>query len=192
MFLEAQERVTRVLGPEHQLTLKVSNGLANLLDELGRHEEAEEIHREVLSVRRRTLGEKHPDVHSSLNNLAGALHAQGKLDECISVFREALALAREIHGPKHPWLAMAQGQLGFVLRETGDASNYPESEQLILSALSILEESLPKNHPYILNTLRGLRRLYGEDAMNDPVKLAEIEAQLRATENEAEPDSASP
>ncbi len=180
LFLEARERVTRVLGSEHQHTLAVRNGLATLLDSMGRHEEAEAIHRDVLSIRRRTLGEKHPNVQSSLNNLAGVLRAQNKLDECISVFRESLALAREIHGPKHPWLALAQGQLGFVLRETGDASNYPESEQLILSALSILEEKLPKNHPYILNTLRGLRRLYAEEAMNDPAKLSAVQERLES------------
>ena len=187
LFLEARERVTRVLGREHQLTLRVGNGLANLLDELGDHEQAEAMHREVLSIRRRTLGEKHPDVQSSLNNLARALRAQDKLDECISVFRQALALARAIRGPEHPFLALSQGQLGFALRDTGDPSNYPASEQLILSALSILDNSLPRNHPYILNTLRGLRKLYAEDAMNDPVKLAEVEARLEAKEPDPRP-----
>ena len=106
------------------------------------------------------------------------------------MFRESLVLAREIHGPKHPWLAMAQGQLGFVLRETGDASNYPESERLILSALSILKESLPKNHPFILNTLRGLRRLYAEEAMNDPAKLSAVDARIETIT--AEPSGQTP
>ena len=58
---------------------------------------------------------------------------------------------------------------------------------MMLGALSILESTLPKDHPYTLNTLRGLRKLYDEDAMNNAVKLAEIEARLEPTENEQSP-----
>jgi len=47
-----------------------------------------------------------------------------------------------------------------------------------LWSLSIFESTLPKNYPYTLNTLRGLKRLYAEDAMNDPVKLAEVDSRL--------------
>ncbi len=180
LFAQAMEGANRIYGPEHQLTLAASNGLAVVMERQERYAESESLHREVLAVRRRTLGDKHPDVQSSLNNLASVLSAQDKLDECITIFREALDLAREIRNPSHPLLALAQAQLGFVLRDTADPSNYSESERLILSALAILDSALPSQHPFIANTLRGLHRLYDEDAMNDPAKLSEIETRLEA------------
>jgi tetratricopeptide (TPR) repeat protein len=181
-FRETCERSARVLGPEHKLTLAARNGLASVLELLGRSEEAEAIHREVLSARRRTLGDKHPDVQSSLNNLGTVLNSQGKLDEAIEVFREALALAEEIRAPNHPLLALSRAQLAFVLRDTGDPANYAEAEQLAVSALAILDSTLPAEHPFIANTLRGLRRLYGDEAMNDSDKLADVQARLEALE----------
>jgi len=68
----------------------------------------------------------------------------------------------------------------FFPRDTVAPQNHPEAEQLIHSASAILDSSLPPSHPFIANTLRGLRRLYGSEAMNDPDKLAEIRARLDA------------
>ncbi|MCH7701351.1 MAG: serine/threonine protein kinase [Planctomycetes bacterium] len=186
-YLQALEANQRVYGPEHPVTLKMSNSLAAVLEKLERYEESESLHREVLAVRRRVLGDVHPDVHNSLHNLASVLLAQERYDESIAVSREAVALAEQLFGMQHPVLGISKAQLGFALRDAGDATNYPESERMMLGALSILESTLPKDHPYTLNTLRGLRKLYDEDAMNNAVKLAEIEARLEPTENEQSP-----
>ncbi|GJM25769.1 MAG: hypothetical protein DHS20C16_21840 [Phycisphaerae bacterium] len=180
VFHQALAEASRIYGPDHQLTLSASNGLAAVLEKMGRYEESESLHRQILVVRRRTLGNKHPDLQSSLNNLASVLRAQDRIDESIEVFRESLALAREIRPAQHPLLALAQAQLAFALRDTGEHGNYKEAEQLALSALAIFDVSLPAGHPFIVNTLRGLKRLYETEAMNSPNKLSEIEARLSA------------
>jgi hypothetical protein len=76
--------------------------------------------------------------------------------------------------------ALAQAQLIFFPRHTLAPQNHPEAERLIHSASAILDSSLPPSHPFIANTLPGLRRLYGSEAMNDPDKPAEIQARLDA------------
>ncbi len=180
-YRRAREGYSHILSPDHPASLAVSNALAVLMEKQGRHAESESLQREVLATLRRTLGERHPRVLSSLNNLGSVLFAQGKYQESIAIFREAVDLAREVHGSNHPVLAISLGQLGFTLRDTKDVANYPESERLILKAVSIFESTLPKKHPYTLNTLRGLRRLYAVDAMNDPAKLAGVESRLAAS-----------
>ncbi len=75
-------------------------------------------------------------------------------------------------------LALAQAQLIFFPGDTVAPQNHPEAEQLIHSASAILDSSLPPSLPFIANTPRGLRRLYGSEAMNDPDKPAEIQARL--------------
>ncbi len=75
-------------------------------------------------------------------------------------------------------LALAQAQLIFFPGDTVAPQNHPEAEQLIHSASAILDSSLPPSHPFIANTLPGLRRLYGGESMNDPNKLAKIQARL--------------
>ena len=179
-YLRALEGYRRVYGDDHQVTLSLKNAMASLMELQKRYDESMALHREVLESRRRTLGGKHPDVHNSLHNIGNLLMAQGRIDECITVTREAVAVARKSLGPGHPAHAISLGLLGFALRDTKDAANYAESERDILEALRILEATLPPNHPYTLNTLRGLRRLYAEDAMNDPTKLADVESRLAA------------
>jgi eukaryotic-like serine/threonine-protein kinase len=179
-FLRAREGYKRLVGLEHPAYLAVINALAVLFESQGRLAESESLQREVLATLRRTLGDRHPRVHTSLNNLGSVLVSQEKVEEGIAIFQEAVDFARAVYGENHPALAISLGQLGFTLRDTRDATNYSESERLILKAVSIFESTLPKNHPYTLNTLRGLRRLYAEDAMNLPIKLAEVESRLAA------------
>ncbi len=177
-FLRAREGYERLVGTEHPAFLAVINALAALMERQGRLVESESLQREVLATLRRSLGDRNPRVHSSLNNLGTVLFAQEKSQESIAVFREAVDFAREVHGSNHPVLAISLGQLGFALRDTKGTTKYAESETLILKALSIFDTTLPPSHPYTQNTLRGLRRLYAKDAMNDPAKLAEVESKL--------------
>ncbi len=47
------------------------NNLAAIYESQGRYLEAEEIHLEVLKIRKNLLGEAHPDISNTLNNLGG-------------------------------------------------------------------------------------------------------------------------
>jgi tetratricopeptide (TPR) repeat protein/tRNA A-37 threonylcarbamoyl transferase component Bud32 len=89
----------RVLGPEHRDTLDSLDTYAGSLQDTGRDEEANSLHRQCLAARRRTLGPSHTDTLTSMNNLAYTLGKLGKFSEAIPLLREAVE-ARKAAGPE--------------------------------------------------------------------------------------------
>ena len=69
--------------------LTAATNLASSLDDQGKHAEAEEMGREVLSVLKRVLGTEHPDTLTTASNLASSLFDQGKYAEAEEMQREA-------------------------------------------------------------------------------------------------------
>ncbi|KAI0123269.1 Tetratricopeptide repeat-domain-containing protein [Xylariales sp. AK1849] len=57
-------------SPEHPDTLTSMNNLAGVLSRQGKYEEAEQMHRQTLELRKELLGPEHPDTLASINNLA--------------------------------------------------------------------------------------------------------------------------
>jgi hypothetical protein len=47
------------------------NNLALVLSYQGKYEQAEEVQRQVLELRKTVLGKEHPDTLTNMNNLAG-------------------------------------------------------------------------------------------------------------------------
>ncbi|CAE7841148.1 Nphp3 [Symbiodinium necroappetens] len=78
------------------------SNLAGLLEEQGRHEEAELLHREEMESSRAKLGEEHPETLTSMNGLATVLQAQRRHDEAQPLHRQALAGRRARLGDSHP------------------------------------------------------------------------------------------
>ena len=67
----------KILGREHLSTLASMNNLAEVLSSQGNYEEAEQIHRQALTLRENVLDKDHPDTLGSMNNLALVLSRQG-------------------------------------------------------------------------------------------------------------------
>jgi Flp pilus assembly protein TadD len=55
-----------VLGKEHPSTLMSMNNLAFVLRDQGKHEQAEEIHRQTLEPKETALGKEHPSTLMSI------------------------------------------------------------------------------------------------------------------------------
>ncbi len=68
--VEAQVAQKRVLGAEHQAVFH-----------LGRHAEAEQLQRDLHTLKERILGADHPDTQRLANELSDSLRLQGKLAE---------------------------------------------------------------------------------------------------------------
>ena len=72
------------------------NNLASLLNSINRKEEAEQLHREALEIRRRLAQENptayEPDLASSCNNLACLLSSINQKEEAETLYREALKI----------------------------------------------------------------------------------------------------
>ena len=50
--------------------------MGDFFDFQGKYDDAESLHKQALTVRRKVFGEEHPDVAQSLNNLAEVYRAQ--------------------------------------------------------------------------------------------------------------------
>jgi Tetratricopeptide repeat len=76
--------------------------LASVLRYQGKHEQAEEIHRQTLKLRERVLGKEHPDTLTSMNNLALMLNDQSKDEQAEEMHRRTLELRERVLGKEHP------------------------------------------------------------------------------------------
>jgi hypothetical protein len=70
------------------------NNLALARMPQSKYEEAEEIHRQALRLRKTVLGKEHPSTLTSVDNLALALRPQGKYEEAEEMHRQALGCRR--------------------------------------------------------------------------------------------------
>ena len=63
------------------------NNLASVLRGQGKYKQAEEMHRQALTLQETVLGKEHPDTLASINNLATVLSDQGKYEEAEEMHR---------------------------------------------------------------------------------------------------------
>jgi tetratricopeptide (TPR) repeat protein len=124
-----------------------------LLGALGRHAEAEPLHRRAFELRESVLGRTHPDTLSSTNNLAEVLAARGNLKEAEVLHRRALEARQETLGCTHQDTLQSTNNLAYVLQRNGCPG---EAEMLHRRALQAREATVGPDHP---DTVECARRL---------------------------------
>ncbi|HEX8876486.1 MAG TPA: serine/threonine-protein kinase [Phycisphaerales bacterium] len=121
-------------GPEHLATAYEMNTLGNILQRLGRNEEALDVHTRTLEMRRKRLEPDHPSVLTSMANRAACLVALQRYDEAIASLRETLEIQRTKLGPSHTKTLSAMNNLAFALEDTGKLD---EAEKLMREIVAI-------------------------------------------------------
>ncbi len=129
LLIEARPRAVRLFGAEHPITLQIQHLLARVWAETQQLEQAENLAREILSIRRRVL----PTDHESLGRtilLLGRIYLQReKFNEAESLLREARNFFRNYYPTKLELIAQAENGLGALqLRRAA----YTEAEGLLL------------------------------------------------------------
>jgi serine/threonine protein kinase/tetratricopeptide (TPR) repeat protein len=130
--------------------------LAQVLQEEGRPDEAEEVARRAVQVNRELGGTSGAELARALDQLGAILRDRGELGQAETATREALALRRALLGPEHPDTAVSLGELASVLTEEGDLS---AAERLYRQALHVLGRSLGREHPHVATVELGLAEL---------------------------------
>ncbi|KAK0711611.1 hypothetical protein B0H67DRAFT_296663 [Lasiosphaeris hirsuta] len=131
------------------LLLKVGESFNNL----GKYEEAEQMHRQALQLWEKALGEEHPDTLRSMSNLANVLNRQGKYEEAEQMHRQALQLWEKALGEEHPDTLSSMNNLAVILDSQG---KYEEAEQMHRQALQLWEKALGEEHPDTLSSMSNL------------------------------------
>ncbi len=164
---QAQAELLRTLGDVYQKlgrldqadTLLVSaldrrrdvdnlNGLALLRTDQAKHEEAEKLARESLTLARATQ----VNVAKAATTLGHVLEEKGDYDKAIPVLEEAIRL---LSAPGQPPLDLAAAELylGNVHFYKGE---YPQSQTLNQRALDIYRNNLGPSHPIVAEVLINL------------------------------------
>ncbi len=140
-------------GVPYELREPFDDVKMELLHQLARYSDAEEICRAALARRERSLGSDHPDVAICLNNLAGLMVCQGRYDEAESFYRRALDICKDALAPDRLVMAISLDGFAGLLDHQ---SRYEEAEPFCRQALGIREEIQGANH---LDTATNLRNL---------------------------------
>ncbi|MHB8524231.1 MAG: tetratricopeptide repeat protein [Limisphaerales bacterium] len=139
---------------------------------IGDHEKAATVQRDLLSLRRTLFGATNALVADSLNELASTLYRLD-LPEAETMAREALAIRRSLFGNEHESVADSLGVLANALEQPGKLA---ESESVHREALAIVKKVYGRDHFNVaaeLNNLAGCVWRQG--------KLAEAETMYRET-----------
>jgi tetratricopeptide (TPR) repeat protein len=142
--------VADVAGVDGADKATLLNNIASVLRDQGRLDEALEMHRQAMDIRKRALGEDHPLYASDLNNIALVLRAKGRLDEALDMHREALDIDKRALGEDHPDVAGDLNNIASVLSSQG---KHKEAVEEFTKALVILRRVLGDAHPNVATTL---------------------------------------
>ncbi len=145
--LHAYDRALTLLGevrPEdHPDTLACLSNRAEILNDLGRSDEAESQLFDLLERRRKVFGPTHERVGITLNNLADLLSDRGAHDQAAEMFAEAIAIFRQNPGDPSLRLAITIHNAGVMHLEQGALGR--ASPQL-LEAWEMSIRVLPEGH----------------------------------------------
>ncbi|KAH8681067.1 violaceus kinesin [Xylariales sp. PMI_506] len=130
-------------------------GIGN--DRLGKYEEAEQIHRQTLKLRRKVLGVEHPSTLFNMNNLAEVYRQRGKYEEAEQIHRQALELKGKVLGVEHPSTLDSMNNLANVLDSQG---KYEEAEQIHRQTLKLRGKVLGVEHPSTLFSMNNLALVF--------------------------------
>ncbi|MAO20793.1 MAG: hypothetical protein CMJ35_11960 [Phycisphaerae bacterium] len=132
-----------VRSPNHPDTLACLSNRAEVLNNLGRAEEAEAQLLDLLERRRVVFGDTHERVGITLNNLADSLRARGAFDEASGYFDEAIAIFRVSPGDPSLRLAITMHNAGVMHLEQNQLN--PAQDRL-RDAWETSKAMLPEGH----------------------------------------------
>ena len=150
---EAQwERHRRQPARNHD-RLAAQNELAGAYSSQGRHAEAEELFRQLLTAFRRLVGADHENTLMVAMNLGMALRNQGKNSEAEAVIRDTLLRMLRVLGSEHEHALRAASELATALSDQG---KYTEAATLLRDTLATQRRVLGDSHLITLIACKNL------------------------------------
>ena len=129
---------TRMLGPEHCVTLACATNLARSLLLIGEHVEAAALLRTTLAARTRTAGPDDAGTLALETNLASALNRLKEYAEAEALGRSMLEKMRRVLGPGHRDTLAGSANLAISLSEQGKHAKATEIQREVLASTTHL------------------------------------------------------
>jgi eukaryotic-like serine/threonine-protein kinase len=157
LYREGFDLVQRARGANHVDMIHPLEGLGHLQVRLGRHVEAERLHRQIVQIRMSAFGERHPAVALTLGtSVALDLERQGRLAEAEATARSALETVKTLLGPRHADVVNVLPVLAQILSRRG---RHEEADRVFREAIELVQEQERGDRPSL--THAELRRTYG-------------------------------
>ena len=150
-------------APETEVATYLNN-IALVLKSQGQLEEALEMHRQALDIRKRALGEDHPDTAGSVNNIASVFGEQGRFDEALEVHQQALDIRKRALGEGHPDVAQSLNNIASVWNMQG---RLDEAFHNFRQAVDIWKRALGDDHPQVASGLNNIASVLSDQGRLD-------------------------
>ena len=148
-------------GNEMGLTKKYCDDKCNkfrfVMEEAGDLDNAEQIAKEVLCMRKKLLGAKHSDTLTSMGDLARIYFSQRKLNDAEQLGVQVLNMRKKLLGAKHLDTLTSMADLAKTYRFQKKLN---EAEQLAVQVLDMRKKLLGAEHPDTLTSMGNLSSTY--------------------------------
>lgn len=164
LLREIADEQTRVLGADHEDTLRSRQFLAHAVGGSGNPVEAAALLRSLLAEHTRLLGGDHADTMRSRQFLAVSLGEAGYRDEAVTILRVLLPDRRRLLGAEDPD-TLRTGHM--LARNLGAVGEIAEAMALLREVIDVRQRVLGDDHVHTARAqadLADLRALTHEDA----------------------------
>ena len=145
----------KVLGPEHQETLRSMHILALALCCQGKLDEARALAEEFLPIFKRVLGPEHPETLKLMSELAMVWQSLGNLEKARQLGEESLAIELRVQ-PDHPDTLTAMSNLADIYSSLGQ---FDRALEMSRRAMDGCVRVLGLAHPFTQESIAGLSRV---------------------------------
>ena len=156
-FERCRELFSAEYGPDHEITLAITNDLASEYRANGKLDMALPLFEQTLEKRKTQLGSDHRDTLISTNNLGLAYMDAGKLELALPLLEQTLDKTKEKVGPDDPETLISVNNLGLAYKEAG---RLDQALLLYEEALEIAKKTLGPEHRATLSTMNNLASAY--------------------------------
>jgi len=156
---QTASKVGKELTNQPAVEAELRSVIGTLYYKTGQYQQAGEMQRAALAIRRKRFGAESPEAAASLNELGLTLLVDGKLSEAAQVTREALDIRRRRFGNENPDVATSQNNLAHVYTQTGKLT---EAEALAREALATRQRLFGNPSAEVSDSLGNLVVILGD------------------------------
>lgn len=148
----ALESTRAIFGEHHPETAVCYNNIGYVQQQSQDFAAAVVSFRKAWDIRRAIQGENHPETAIVANNLGTTYHQLGDVNRGIAFMVRGFRPIRDMLGPGHPNTGLLLNNIAVSLVRI---ERFEEGEPLQWLAMSLLENTLPRDHPMYLDTMRN-------------------------------------
>lgn len=144
-------------GTNHPLTLFSMEKLASIYRSQRRWSDAEELGKEIVKISEIMHGETHPETLEFMSNLCSTIRSQGRLDEAKDLGEKVIRDMAKAGMDRQVDMLRATADLAMTYH---GLQLLPEAEAIACRSLSLMEETIGKDHLYTKRAMLSLSSIY--------------------------------